>query len=193
MLTFKSRGVEQEELAFLRGELQDTRFIIEAKDGQNKTLLFDDSEKKKEGDMEVSTGVIKSGLIDFDDIFVEEENKNAELSSKSKKRLRVGESCSSSSATAVLAAFGSDSTARMKKEKSKIVAKIVEATSTAFSSKSLLPSADTSSGSISHVNDCTVENKDKKGKINKVADVESAVSSISLPVLSLFSTVQSLT
>ena len=45
VLTFKSRGVEQEELAFLRGELQDARFIIEAKDGQNETLLFDDSEK----------------------------------------------------------------------------------------------------------------------------------------------------
>ena len=174
--------MEQEELAFLRGELQDTRFIIETKDGQNETLLFDASEEKKEGDMKVSTGVLQSGLIDFDDIFVEEENKNAELSSKSKKRVRVGESSSSSSATAVLAAFGSDLTARAKKEKSKIVAKIGEATSEAFSRKSLLTSADTSSGSISYANDCMVDNKDKKGKINKVADVESAVSSISLPI-----------
>ena len=184
VLTFKSRGVEQEELAFLRGELKDSRFIIETEDCRKDTTLSNVSEKSNEGDMEVSTEGFQSGLIDFDDIFcaVEEENENAELNRKSKKRSRIGETSSSSSVTAVLAAFGTDSTARAKKEKIQIVTKIGEATSAVISGKTLVTSADAPASLISQVTDCVDDNKNKKGKKNKRTDMESSVSSVSLPV-----------
>ena len=117
MLPFKSRGVEEVELAFLRGELQDSRFILEV-DNDSK----EDSKKDSKGDsradqkssvksvgrghdglidhklMEVeNTGNTENSLINFDDIFSTTDNAdesgNKEIEAKTtknaKKRARL--------------------------------------------------------------------------------------------------------
>ena len=189
-LSFKSRGVQKEEIAFLQGELKDSRFIIEKKDQKReKGDLKGDVKavsKVEEEDEGIAEDNTKS-LIDFDDIF----NSTGEDEKKSKKRAKTGPSTSSfssssgasDSSAAVNAAFGTstsagsgyvDKTSVKKNTKNKgnmkddEVITPVTKTPTSSSSASSSSSAASSSSSLSStLTSATVTTEKKKPKKDK--------------------------